>query len=573
MMASEGILRWLGLTALALAAIAPVVLYPAAAEEALTDVARPLGINFHLENSPTTQKYLPETMDGGVAVFDYDNDGRLDIFFANGAQIDDPMPAGKKAEKTSPRYYNRLFHQNADGTFTDVTEKAGVAGSGYSMGVAVGDYDNDGFEDLFVTGLDRTTLYHNNGDGTFTDVTAKSGTATSGWSASAGFFDYDNDGKLDLFVDRYVDWSFATNRPCGSPATGPQYCHPLGYKGLTSVLYHNNGDGTFTDVSGKAGIAKHPGRALGLAFADYDNDGWTDIYVANDSTQSFLYHNNGDGTFTESGIAAGVAYTEDGRDFAGMGTDFADYDNDGLPDLVVTDFVNDKYMLFRNLGKGIFASATDESGLGRASQVSTGWGVKWIDIDNDGWKDLYVAQGHIDDGMFGSSRILTYRQKPMLLKNDKGRLTAWPGDPGRTLTAAWVGRGAAFGDLDNDGVIDIVAVNIGQSAYVLHNNAGKRNHWIGIKTQGTDSNRDGIGSRIKIVGASGFTQYYTVNTAGSYLSASDRRVLAGLGADETVKLIEVRWPGGAVQRVENLKAGQWLTLVEPSKGDTRGAGK
>ena len=572
-MASEGVLRWLGLAALALAVAGPTVLYPAAAQEALTDVARSLGVGFRLENSPTSQKYLPETMGGGVAVFDYDNDGRLDIFFANGAQIDDPMPAGKSAGKTGPRYYNRLFHQNADGTFTDVTEKAGLAGSGYSMGVAVGDYDNDGFEDLFVTGLDRTTLYHNNGDGTFTDVTAKSGTATSGWSASAGFFDYDNDGKLDLFVTRYLDWTFATNRPCGSAATGRQYCHPLIYGGVTSVLYHNNGDGTFTDVSVKAGIAKYKGRGLGVAFADYDNDGWSDIYVANDSTQSFLYHNNGDGTFTESGMAAGVAYNEDGNTFAGMGTDFADYDNDGLPDLVVTDFVNDKYMLFRNLGRGVFASATDQSGLGRASMLSTGWGVKWIDIDNDGWKDLYAAQGHIDEDMFGPSRILTYRQKPMLLRNDKGRLTPWPGDPGRTFAGSWVSRGAAFGDLDNDGAIDIVTVNIGQNAYVLRNNAGKRNHWIGIKTQGTDSNRDGIGSRVKIVGASGLTQYYTVNTAGSYLSASDRRVLAGLGADEMVKLIEVRWPSGAVQRLDNLRADQWLTVVEPSKAAARGAGK
>jgi hypothetical protein len=569
-MGFEDMIRGLGLATLALAVIGSTALHPAPAEEALTDVARSLGIDFRLENSPTTQKYLPETMGGGVAVFDYDNDGRLDIFFTNGAQIDDPMPEGKKAEKTSPRYYNRLFHQNVDGTFTDVTERAGVAGSGYSMGVAVGDYDNDGFEDLFVTGLDRTILYHNNGDGTFTDVTAKSGTATSGWSASAGFFDYDNDGKLDLFVDRYLDWSFATNLPCGSAATGRQYCHPLTYKGVTSVLYHNNGDGTFTDVSEKAGIARFRGRGLGVAFADYDNDGWTDVYVANDSTQSFLYHNNGDGTFTESAIVAGVAYNEDGNTFAGMGTDFADYDNDGLPDLVVTDFVNDKYMLFRNRGKGIFASCTDESGLGRASQVSTGWGVKWIDIDNDGWKDLYAAQGHIDDGMFGTSQVLTYRQKPMLLRNDKGRLTPWPGSPGRTFAASWIGRGAAFGDLDNDGAIDIVTVNIGQAAYVLHNNAGKRNHWIGIKTQGTVSNRDGIGSRIKIVGASGLTQYYAVNTAGSYLSASDRRVLAGLGTDGVVSLIEVRWPSGTVQRVENVKADQWLTLVEPSKG---GAGK
>jgi len=566
-------LRRLSLATVALAGLGPAAFYPAAAGEALTDVVGALGIDFHLANSPTSQKYLPETMGGGVAVFDYDNDGRLDIFFTNGAQIDDPMPAGKKAEKTGPRYYNRLFHQNADGTFTDVTEKAGLAGSGYSMGVAVGDYDNDGFEDLFVTGLDRTFLYHNNGDGTFTDVTTKSGTATSGWSTSAGFFDYDNDGKLDLFVDRYVDWSFTNNRWCGSAATGRHYCHPLLYSGVTSVLYHNNGDGTFTDVSRKAGITKSPGRGLGVTFADFDNDGWTDIYVANDSMQSFLYHNNGDGTFIERGITSGVAYTEDGNAFAGMGTDSSDYDNDGFPDLVVTDLANERYMLFRNLGDGTFTSSTDESGLGRASQVSTGWGVKWIDIDNDGWKDLYVAQGHTDDEMFGSSRILTYRQKPLLLKNDKGRLIPWPGDPGRTFAAAWIGRGAAFGDLDNDGSIDIVAANIGQNAYVLHNNAGKRNRWIGIKTQGTSSNRDGIGARIKIVGASGFAQYYTVNTAGSYLSASDRRVLAGLGTDEMVKLVEVRWPSGAVQRLDNLRADQWLTLVEPSKGATRGAGE
>lgn len=255
----------------------------AANQEEFTDVAQAMGVNFRLENSPTTQKYLPETMCGGVAVFDFDNDGRLDIFFTNGARIDDPMPDGKKPEKSDVRYSNRLFHQNPDGTFTDVTVKAGLAGTGYSMGVAVGDYDNDGFEDLYVTGLDRATLYHNNGNGTFTDVTAMSGTATGGWSTSAGFFDYDNDGKLDLFVDRYVDWSFAGNVRCADAANRRHYCHPLVFHGATSVLYHNNGDGTFTDVSAKAGISRMTGRGLGVAFADYDHDGWTDIYVANDS--------------------------------------------------------------------------------------------------------------------------------------------------------------------------------------------------------------------------------------------------------------------------------------------------
>ena len=536
-------------------------------DEAFSDITRSSRVSFHAENSPTTQKYLPETMCGGVAILDYDNDGRLDIFFTNGAQIDDPMPAGRVPAKDDPRYWNRLFHQNADGSFTDVTEKAGLGGVGYSMGVAVGDYDNDGFEDLYVTGLDRTTFYHNNGDGTFTDVTAKSGTATSGWSTSAGFFDYDNDGKLDLFVDRYIDWGFQENRWCGPPERR-FYCHPLLYRGVTSVLYHNNGDGTFTDVSVKSGIGKFNGRGLGVAFADYDNDGWPDIYVANDSMQAFLYRNNGDGTFTENAVAAGVAYNGDGEAFAGMGADFSDYDNDGLPDVVVTDLAKQRYMLFHNLGDGSFESDTDRSGLARASRVSTGWGVRWLDADNDGWKDLFAAQGHTDDEMYGDSQILTYRQKPLLLRGEKGRLSPWPGDPGAVFASAWVGRGAASGDLDNDGAIDLVASNLGRNAYILHNNAGRRNHWIGIVPRGTRSNRDGIGCRLKIVGASGFTQYYTVNTAGSYLSASDRRVLAGLGADETVKLIEARWPSGTeMQRIENVKSGAtWLKLVEPAPG-------
>ena len=301
-----------------------------------------------------------------------------------------------------------------------------------------------------------------------------------------------------------------------------------------------------------------------MAFADYDNDGWTDIYVANDSMQSFLYHNNGNGTFTENGIAAGVAYNEDGNAVAGMGVDFADYNNDGLADLVVTDLATEKYMLFRNAGDGTFSNETNESGLAQASQLSSGWGVRFVDIDNDGWKDLYVAQGHTDDEMFGSSKTLTYRQRPMLLKNNKGFLSPWPGGPGRALASSFIGRGMATGDLDNDGAIDIVVSNIGQNAYVLHNNIGKDNHWIGIKTRGTRSNRDGIGCKIKIVSASGLVQYYTVSTAGSYLSASDRRVLAGLGKDREVSLLELRWPSGIVQRLEKVKADQWLTVVEPT---------
>ena len=352
------------------------------------------------------------------------------------------------------------------------------------------------------------------------------------------------------------------------------YCHPLLYRGMTSVLYHNNGDGTFTDVSQKSGH-RRSSKAAGLEWRSgttITTAGWTFTSpTIRWSPSSFT--TIGDGTFTENGIAAGVAYSEDGNAFAGMGVEFADYNNDGLPDLIVTDLANQKYMLFRNLGDGTFASDTNHSGLARATRIYTGWGIKWIDVDNDGWKDLYVAQGHTDDEMYGASQILTYRQKPLLLRNDRGRLTPWPGDPGKIFASSWVGRGTAAGDLDNDGAIDVVTSNVGQNAYVMHNNAGKHNHWIGINPRGTRSNRDGIGCRVKIVGDSGFTQYYTVNTAGSYLSASDRRVLAGLGADEKVKLIEARWPSGAVQRVENVKAGQWLNLVEPTPAGASGAGK
>lgn len=549
----------------ALLALFPFTRLNSGVDEAFKDVTKKSGITFRLENSPTTQKYLPETMCGGVALFDYDNDGRLDIFFTNGARIEDPMPAGKKPQKENPRYWNRLFHQNADGSFTDVTEKAGLAGSGYSMGVAVGDYDNDGFDDLLVTGLNGVILYHNNGNGTFTDVTSRSGIVVPGWSTSAGFFDYDNDGRLDLIVGRYVQWSFETNRWCGDEVNGRHYCHPLVYPGTSSLLFHNNGDGTFTDVSAPSGISSHVGRALGVAFADYDDDGWTDIYVANDSMQSFLYRNNHDGTFTEKAIEAGVGYDENGNPFAGMGVDFADYNNDGKPDLVVTDLAQETYMLFRNAGDGSFRPETNASGLARASQTFTGWGVKWIDVDNDGWKDLFAAQGHTDDEMYGGSAVLTYRQRPLLLRNQKGRLASWAGDPGAVFAQAWVGRGAAAGDLDNDGGLDLVVSNIGGYTYVLHNNAGPRNHWIGINPRGTRSNRDGIGCRVKVVSASGLAQYYTVTTAGSYLSASDKRIVAGLGADTSAKLIEARWPSGALQRLEDIAADRWIQLVEPEK--------
>ena len=532
-----------------------------------TDITKETKINFKQENSVTSNKYLIETMGGGVALLDYDNDGRLDIFFTNGARLQDPMPDGKSPDKTEQKFWNRLYHQNSDGTFTDVTERAGLTGmpqNYYGMGVAVGDYDNDGFEDLYVTGFGGNTLYRNNGDGTFTDVTKKAGVGAGGWSASAGFFDYDNDGKLDLFVTRYVDWTFKTNRYCGEQKPGYRaYCHPDNYDGVTDILYHNNGDGTFTDVSAKAGVANPKGKGLGVSFADYDGDGFTDIFVANDSVQCFLYHNNGNGTFTEVGLLAGVGYNEDGKTFAGMGIDFSDYDNDGLSDIVVTDLSNERYMLFRNNGDSSFRDVTNQSGLGAATLAFSGWSTRFFDYDNDGWKDLFVAQSHVMDTIEKTSPNLRYLEPPLLLRNVSGhfeRVVA--GDAFRT---DWAGRGAAFGDLDNDGDTDIVVSNVGQYAYVLRNDGGSRNNWIGIETVGKKSNRDGIGARVKVISGSGLTQYFTVNTAVGYQSASDKRVIAGLGDDTTAKLIEIHWPSGIVQKFENVKARQYLRAVEPNQ--------
>jgi len=530
-----------------------------------SDVTQTVKIQFKQENSATSNKYLVETMGGGVALLDYDNDGRLDIFFTNGAKIDDPMPDGKLPDKSDPKFSNRLYHQSSNGTFTDVTEKAGLSGipqNHYDMGVAVGDYDNDGFEDMYVTGFGGNTLYHNNGDGTFTDVTKKAGVAASGWNTSAGFLDYDNDGKLDLFVTRYVDWTFKTNRYCGEEKPGYRaYCHPDNYEGVTSILYHNDGNGTFTDVSEKAGIAKSIGKGLGVSFADYDGDGFTDIFVANDSVQCFLFHNNGNGTFSEVGLFKGVGYNEDGKTFAGMGTDFSDYDNDGLPDVIVTDLSNERYMLFRNNGDGSFRDVTNQSGVGGATLAFAGWSTRFFDYDNDGWKDLFVAQSHVMDTIEKTAPNLRYMQPPLLLRNQAGHFNRV--SPGEAFRKEWAGRGAAFGDLDNDGDVDVVVSNAGQYAYVLRNDGGNRNQWLGIATIGTKSNRDGIGARVKVVSASGLTQYFTVNTAVGYLSASDKRLIVGLGSDVTAKLVEIRWPSRTIQRLENVKAGQFLRVTEP----------
>jgi hypothetical protein len=422
-----------------------------------------------------------------------------------------------------------------------------------------------------VTGFGSNTLYRNNGAGAFTDVTRTAGVAAGGWSASAGFVDYDNDGKLDIFVTRYVEWDFKNNRYCGEQKPGYRaYCHPDNYNGVTNILYHNNGNGTFTDVSSKARIADGNGKGLGVSFADYDADGFVDIYVANDSVQSFLYHNNGNGTFTEVGLLAGVGFNEDGKTFAGMGVDFADYDNDGRPDIVVTDLSNERYRLFRQNDDKSFRDMTNLSGVGAATLLFAGWSTRLFDYDNDGWKDIFVAQGHVMDTIEKTSPNLKYLQPPLLLRNESGRFVRV--FPGEMFRKDWAGRGAAFGDIDNDGDVDVVVSNVGQNAVVARNDGGNRRNWLAVRFAGTVSNRDGIGCRVKVVSASGLTQHFTVSTAAGYLSASDRRLLVGLADDSLAKLVEIRWPSGIVQKFDNVKAGQTLAATEPA-ASAGGAGE
>ena len=530
------------------------------------DITASSGITFTHANSATSNKYLIETMGGGVALADFDNDGRLDVFFTNGAALQDPMPAGARPDKSDRRFWNRLYRQRADGTFEDVSEKAGVTGmpqNQYGMGVAAGDYDNDGFADLYVTSYGRNTLYHNERNGTFRDVTAAAGVGGEGWSASAGFFDADNDGRLDLFVTRYVVWDFEKNPYCGEKKAGHRaYCHPDNYEPIANLLYRNNGDGTFTDVSAKAGIADAKGKGLGLAFADYDGDGQTDVYVANDSFQSFLFRNTGSGAFAEVGLLAGVGFTEDGKTFAGMGVDFADYDNDGHPDLVVTDLSNERYRLFRHNADGSFRDLTNLSGVGGATLPFSGWSTRFVDYDNDGWKDIFAAQGHVMDTIAKTSPNLSYLQPPLLLRNEQGRFVRVT--PGPIFERAWAGRGAAFGDLDNDGDTDIVVSNVGQSGLVLRNDGGNASGWLRLDLTGRTSNRDGIGARVRVVPVSGPTQHFTVNTAAGYLSASDKRLLIGLGRAGAAKLVEIRWPSGIVQTLHDIAAGQVVNATEPA---------
>jgi len=529
-----------------------------------SDITAASKINFKHSGSPTSQKFLLETMGGGVAIFDFDNDGRMDLFFTNGALLKEQMAPAAMPDKSDPAFWNRLFHQKADGSFEDVTERSGLRGVGYSMGVATGDFDNDGFLDLYVTGYGGNHLYRNNADGTFTDVTQKMGVAGGGWSTSAGWFDFDHDGRLDLFVTRYLDWDFGKGLlSCGDPRPGFRaYCHPDNFNGTTNILYHQKPDKTFEDISVKAGISDPTGKGLGVAFADFDNDGWLDIFVANDSVRQSLYHNKGDGTFEDIAVFAGVGYDENAKTFAGMGVDAADYDNDGWPDIVITTLSNETYPLYHNNGDLSFAYVTNSTAVGQISLLYSGWGTRFIDADNDGLRDIFVAQSHVLDTIEKSTSYLKYKQTPLLMRNTgKGfvNISATAGVPFNTPIVA---RGAAFGDLNNDGQIDAVIGVLNDSPLVLRNE-GTKNCWIGIVLAGSESNRQGIGARVVVNDSSGRKQIFDVSTAGSYLSANDPRIIAGLGDAAGVKSIEIRWPSGRVQTVSNPEVRKYLTIKEP----------
>ena len=524
------------------------------------DIASAAGIKFQCEGSPTSQKYLIETMPGGVAAFDYDGDGNIDLYFVNGAALGDPQPPGTPPQKTDSKYWNRLFRNNGDGTFRDVTEKAGVQGNSYGMGAAVADYDNDGRPDLYVTNFGRNILYHNNGDGTFTDVTATAGVGARGWSSSAAFLDYDNDGWLDLVVTQYLDWSFENNPVCGARERRG-YCHPNQFRKLPHILYHNNRDGTFTDVSKESGIAAHPGYGLGVAVNDYDGDGFPDILVANDNVPEQLFHNLGNGKFEEVALELGLAYDDEGKTFSGMGVDFADYNNDGLPDVFIGSLGNEQYALFRNT-KGSFDYVTNHSGVGRISMLHSGWGLKFVDTDNDGWKDVFVAQGHVMDNINTISPPLRYREPMLLMHNEAGEFKDISARSGRPFQIPLSARGAAFADFNNDGFIDI-AVSVLNGPALLLRNGGNANHYLIVNTVGTASNRDGIGAKLRAVGKSGLQQFGYVSTAGSYQSASDKRVHFGLGHDASLDLLEIRWPSGKLQTLRNVLADRIITVMEP----------
>ncbi len=525
------------------------------------NIAAKTGVNFVTRNSATPNKNQIETMVAGVALLDYDGDGWLDIYLVNGAAI-------PSLQKDSPSYWNRLYHNNRDGTFTDVTEHAGVAGAGYGMGVAVGDFDNDGRPDIFLANVTGNQLFHNNGDGTFTDVTAKAGLAGAEmngkkmWSAGAGWFDYNNDGKLDLFVVNYCVWEVNKDPYCHVKSGVRGYCHPKLYAPLHNTLYRNNGDGTFTDVSKEMGISSHMGKGMSVSFADYDGDGFLDAFVANDTTPGFLFHNLRGEKFEEVGMQAGVAYAPDGVALSGMGSDFKDVNNDGRPDIWYTAVEHETFPLLVNQGNGEFDDLTHASGLQGTKEMS-GWGNGIFDFDNDGWKDLFVARANVLDNIseLGNRK---YPEPNSLFRNlGNGKFAEAGPSAGPDFQEEAAHRGVAFGDLFNDGHIDAVVTVLGGPVEILRNVSETGNHWINLKLIGTKSNRMGIGAQIHITTEDGASQWNEVTTAVGYTASSDSRVHFGLGKNRLIKDIEIRWPSGIKQVLHEVAPDQILPVEEP----------
>jgi enediyne biosynthesis protein E4 len=514
------------------------------------------GIEWVHENARTAEHFLPETLPPGCAIFDYDNDGWMDLFFVNTGPSDFYKPAKPLR--------NALYKNNRDGTFTDVTMKAGVAGgASFGMGVAVGDYDNDGYPDLFVTAYGRPTLYKNNRDGTFTDVTEKAGLATPGWTTSAVWFDYDNDGRLDLFVCSFVDYSPAQRFACGDNKLGRHYyCIPRVFKPTASFLYHNNGDGTFTEVGKGTDIAKAMGKGLGVVATDINNDGRMDLFVANDTVQNFLFANRGGGKWEEIALAAEVGFSENGQARSGMGVDAADLNNDGWEDLFVANVDQEMFSVYENNKQENFRDTAHTHTVAQATRLLSGWGLKFFDYDNDGAVDLILSNGHPDDMIEQYSQQVKYKEPLLLFHNEGGKLRNVSSDAGPVFAKSFPARGLSVGDLDNDGRLDVVVANNGEAPLLLQNRAAAGNHWLGLHLRGVKCNRDAIGTRITW-SAGGVKRTRLKNAGGSYLSAHDPRVILGLGSAK-LDWLEIKWaqPSGRVERFTNLPVDRYLVIEE-----------
>ncbi len=564
---SPNIMRTLRCCALlALLIIASAAIHAKVAEQAstdskiavrYTDVRESAGITFQQDSTQTDEKYYLETMGTGVAWIDYDQDGLQDLFFVQSGATD--------IYKPPHLLRSALYHNNGDGTFTDVTEKAGVGGEGhYGQGVAVGDFDNDGYPDMLVTGYGRAILYHNNGNGTFTDVTAKAGLTDEGqWSTSAGWFDYDKDGWLDLVVTNYIDWTPKNNIWCGERRPGYRsYCHPGNYKGQHIKLYHNNHDGTFSDVSDASGVGKPEAKGMGVVLADFNNDGWPDIAIANDSWPNFLFINKHNGTFEDVSLVSGFAASEDGRYEAGMGIDAADVDGDGWQDLYITHLDFELNRLYRNSQDGTFTDETYRSGLGNKAVLMSGVAMKFVDYDNDGWNDILQANGSMLDNVALYHSEVSYKEPLLMFRNlGKGHFEKVSESLGPDFIRPIVGRGLATADYDNDGDIDIVTNNRGDHPSLLRNDGGNANHWLTVQLIGTKSNRDGTGASLKLT-SEGFVHVEQAKGGGSYMSASDPRIHFGLGKRTKIESLEITWPSGQVDRLSNLSIDQIIAVKE-----------